>query len=422
MTVRICKGLALFASLLSGSVAFSQNSLSLQDALKAAIANNPALKAQRMNIDVAGADVVTARLRPNLNLSNQTINLTRKSDFAPNTDWINGLNRQTMWQLYKPIQWPGQRQGKIGLARQNQVLSQKQFEQTQRDLLLNVAAKWLHAWTSNKQLNLLSQAKNNLDSLVSINKYRLQKQVISETDLTRTQLLASQFEIQIRNATLEYNNSLRELAFLTGLGSPVTVDTVHGFTQHIPLVSDSLMSYALDTRPDVAVARAGIDVANSNARLQKALAYPTPDIGVLYNPQNKIPYWGIYAAVDLPFFSRNQGEIKKAKLLQDQSALQMNALQLQVATEVDNAYKSYAIQKQNTQKFIQLQQQAQTILDNVRYAYLHGGTTIVDFLEAQRSWLETQQQYYETLQQYSESYIQLLYVTGKMGQLTQTTE
>jgi len=422
MTVSIRKGLVLLAGLLSGPVVFAQSNLSLQDALKAAIANNPTLKAQRMNIDAAGADIITARLRPNLNLSNQTINLTRKSDFAPNTEWTNGLNRQTQWQLYKPIQWPGQRQGKIDFARQSQVLSQKQYEQSQRDLLLDVADKWLHAWTSNKQLSLLSQAKSNLDSLVSINKYRLQKQVISETDLTRTQLLASQFEIQIRNALLEYNNSLRELAYLTGMGTAVSVDTGHGFTQHIPLAADSLMADALNERPDVAAARAGIDVANSNSRLQKALAYPTPDVGVLYNPQNTIPYWGVYAAIDLPFFSRNQGEIKKAKILQEQSAQQMNALQLQVATEVDNAYKRYNTQKQNTQKFAQLQQQAQTILDNVKYAYLHGGTTIVDFLEAQRSWLETQQQYYETLQQYSESYIQLLYVTGKMTRLAEAAE
>lgn len=417
--MKICtrKRFTLLALFLSGSVSFAQTNLSLQDALKAAIANNPLLKAQRMNIDAAGADITTAGLRPNLNLSNQTINLVRKTDFAPNTEWGNALNRQSQWQLYKPIQWPGQRQNKIDLAKQTQVLSSKQYEEVQRDLLFQVADKWLHAWTSNKQLNLLSQAKSNLDSLVSINQYRLEKQVISATDLTRTQLLANQFEIQIKNAQLEYDNSLRELAFLSGITRPVTVDTAHGFSQHMELMPDSLLNYALNARPDVASAKANIDVAGSNIRLQQSLAYPTPDVGVLYNPQNTIPYWGVYAAIDLPFFSRNQGEIKKAKILQEQSIQNMNVVQQQVSTEVTNAYRSYDAQKQNTQKFRQLQQQAQTILDNVKYAYLHGGTTIVDFLEAQRSWLETQQQYYETLQQYSASYIQLLYVTGKMNEL-----
>ncbi len=416
MISNLCKGLALAAILFSGPIVFAQNNLSLQDALKAAIGNNPSLKAQRMNMDIAAADITTARLRPNLNLSNQTINLTRKADFAPNTAWSNGLNRQTMWQLYKPVQWPGQRQGKIDLAKQNQVLTTKQYEQVQSDLLFVVAGKWLKAWTSNKQLSLLSQAKDNLDSLVAINKYRLQKQVISETDLTRTQLLANQFDIQIRNAQLEYSNSLRELAFLTGTAN-VSVDTAHGFHQQMDITQDTVIQNALAARPDVAAAKAGIEVSNSNAKLQRALSYPTPDLGVLYNPQNTIPYWGVYAAIDLPVFSRNQGEIKKAKILQEQSKVQLNTLQQQVSTEVSNAYKSYDVQKQNTRKFEQLQQQAQTILDNVRYAYLHGGTTIVDFLEAQRSWLETQQQYYETLQQYSESYIQLLYVTGKLNQL-----
>ena len=64
-------------------------------------------------------------------------------------------------------------------------------------------------------------------------------------------------------------------------------------------------------------------------------------------------------------------------------------------------------------------EQSQTILDNVQYAYLRGGTSIIDFLEAQSSWLETQEQHNQALELYRQSHIQLLYAAGLINQLAQ---
>jgi cobalt-zinc-cadmium efflux system outer membrane protein len=55
----------------------------------------------------------------------------------------------------------------------------------------------------------------------------------------------------------------------------------------------------------------------------------------------------------------------------------------------------------------------------VRYSYLKGSTTIIDLLEAQRSWLDTRQQYYDTEMQYRKATIELLFVTGLINQLAQ---
>ncbi len=74
-----------------------------------------------------------------------------------------------------------------------------------------------------------------------------------------------------------------------------------------------------------------------------------------------------------------------------------------------NNLKSYAL----------ITEQADQILKNVRYSYSVGGTTIIDFLEAQRSWLETQQQYTNLLHKYHQSQIQLLSVTGLINKLAQ---
>jgi cobalt-zinc-cadmium efflux system outer membrane protein len=89
----------------------------------------------------------------------------------------------------------------------------------------------------------------------------------------------------------------------------------------------------------------------------------------------------------------------------------------QLHTDINAAYNSYTLHKQNATAFEAIVEKSQIILNNVKYAYLKGGTTIIDFLEAQRAWLETRERYYDVMRQYSQSYMQLLYVTGLINQL-----
>lgn len=399
--------------------ASAQTSYNLRDALHTARANSPVLKSERLNLNIAEADIVTAKLRPNLVLNNQTLQLAQPASFPANTNWHNGLNRQVWWQLTKSFQLPSQRRSKIGLASQRSTLAQKTFSETERNLFQDVAAKWLDVWTVRKQLDILKVAKSYTDSLVTINTLRLKNQVITQTDLSRTELLANQYALQIKSAEQNYKNEVANLRFLLGVQEEIAIDTSDNFVYIFPTNIDTLLQEALNTRSDLLVLKSTIDVANSNIRLQKANAYPVPELGVIYNPQNTIPYVGFYGTIEIPVFSRNQGEIKKSGLLKQQAEQNLLTTQSQIRMELITAYTTYQTQKQNLSNFNNLLVQSETILNNVKYSYLRGGTTIIDFLEAQRSWLDTQQQYYEILQQYRQSYVKLLYASGLINQMAQ---
>lgn len=400
-------------------VANAQTNYTLQRALQTARTNNPVLKTEQFNIGIAQTDIITAKLRPNPILNNQTLQLIKPSQFPVNTDWYHGQNRQVWWQLTKPFQIAGQRKYKIDVANKNVLFAEKNYTETERNLYADVAAKWLDVWTAQKQLDILITAKSNIDSLVITNQLRYKNQVITQTDLFRTELLSKQYAIQYKTALQEVINKRKELSFLLGTQDSVSIDTADNFLFSIPANIDSLLTQSLQNRSDILTAKSLIEVSNSNIKLQKSLAFPQPELGFIWNPQNTIPYFGIFATIDLPIFNRNQGEIKKSYLLKDQAEQHLFTIQNQLQTEITNAYASYQLQQQNIQNFQTVLQQSQTILDNVKYAYLKGGTTIIDFLEAQRSWLEIQQQYYDALQQYRQSYIQLLYATGLINQLAQ---
>lgn len=396
----------------------AQNTISLKQAIVTAKEKNPILKTQNFNIGIAETDITTAKLRPNPILNNQSLQLMNPAYFAPNTSYLDGRNRQVWWQLTKPLQLPGMRKYKLEVAKHGVKIAQNNYAETERNLFLNVGENWINAWYAKINLDLITKAKINIDSLVHINELRLNKQVITTTDLTRTQLLAEQYNLQIKTAAQEYRNQLQNLKFLLGTSDSINIDLNDNFISNsITNKIDSLLNFAITNRTDAQVAQSTIDASKSNIGLQKAAAKPTPELGMIYNPQNTIKYLGFYGTIQIPIFSRNQGEIQKSKLLKAQAEQSLELTQQQIKTEITTSFNSYQTEKQNLDKFKIISQQSEQILNSVKYAYLKGGTTIIDFLEAQRTWFDTKKLYYDEQYNYSKSYIQLLYATGLINKL-----
>lgn len=410
--------IVLLLSLVVGK-GYAQNVISLTQALKTATEQNPYMKVGALEVDASRADIVTAKLRPNPILNNQSLQALRPSQLANNPKLLTGESMQTWWQLTKEFQLSGQRKNRIDYANQNVKLAEKEYAEFQRGLYTDVAFKWVEAWNTRKQIDLLKTAVNNIDTLVTINSYRFKKQIITETELYRTQLIAKQYKIQISELNQELRQQLNELQLMIGAKENLSISTSADLGVDSFLKVDSLLADAYASRTDLQYFQTRQSVMESNIKLQQSLAFPKTEAGFIYNPQNTLPYFGIYATVELPFFDRNQGEIKKAKVQREQALTQIEAVQNTIRTEVQNASLQRETNQNNLKGYALITEQADQILKNVRYSYSVGGTTIIDFLEAQRSWLETQQQYTNLLHKYHQSQIQLLSVTGLINKLAQ---
>jgi cobalt-zinc-cadmium efflux system outer membrane protein len=416
MRIRIL--LVSIVGLFLSTSSFAQNNYNLQKALKTASDNNPILKTQKFDIAVAESEIVSAKIIPNIKLNNQSLFLMNGAMANNASNLVSARNSQIWWQATKVFQIAGQRKNKIEVANKSVAYTKQNFEEIKRNLYQAVALKWLDVWTAKKQFDILNRAKNNLDSVVTINKNRLKNQVITQIDYNRTELLANQYALQIKSAGQTLKNETANFKYLLGTSEDITIDENDSFEYVTTTTSDDLLKTSLESRTDVLAAKSAIEVANSNIKLQKSLAYPQPELGMIFNPQNTLPYFGLYATIELPFFDRNQGEIQKSGVLKSQAEQDLIAKQQQIQTELTTAYNAYLLQKKNVADFEAMLKQSDAILAGVKYTYLRGGTTIIDFLEAQRSWLDTQQQYYNALQQYRESYIALLYQSGLINTIS----
>ncbi|MGC4057258.1 MAG: TolC family protein [Chitinophagaceae bacterium] len=391
--------------------------LGFRQALSKARSSSPTLKVLKYNTGMAEADLITARTRQNLNLNNQTLQMVHPENFAKDTKFNQPQNRQVWWQLTKPVALNNQRHYKIEAARKSITVAEQNYMDAERSVLLEVGNKWLDVWYNKMTLDLAEQARRNVDTLSQTQQIRLKNEVISKADYTRTQLLLSQYNLQLKSAQQNYQNELLNLAFLTGTAVS-GIDASDGVAEQVfSCTADSLVERALRQRPDVLAAQSSIEAAQANAILQRKLALPVPELGGIWNPQNTVPYAGIFATIQIPIFDRNQGAIRKARVSLEQARETLNGLQTQMQTEIQISCASYYVNKNIVEQYGDILDQSEDVLHSVQYAYTRGGTTIIDFLDAQRNWYDTRKLYYEALYNYRKSYLQLLFTTGIINQL-----
>ncbi|MBN8825937.1 MULTISPECIES: TolC family protein [unclassified Spirosoma] len=406
--------------------ASAQVTLNLRQTLQQVRTNSPALRVERLNINVAQADQVTANLRPNPLLNNQTLFQLTPTPGSEAVGLLSRQRRQFWIQATKEFDIYNKRTYRNRAAEANTNLAIRSVAETERNLLFDAANRYLDAWYARIQLALLQRAKANVDTLVQLNRVRLKNLVITTTDLTRTQLISDQYDLQTRTAQQDLRNRLNELQLVLGIADSVNValndSIIHpAFTNPLRLyptinsTADSLLRLATANRTDVLAAEATIESAKRNVDLQQVLAKPRNEAGFIWNPQNAIPYAGVFLTIELPVYSRNQGEIQKSRVLQEQASQAATLVQTRIRSEVQTAYQSFMTSRQNIERYVGIRRDADQVLASVRYAYLRGATTLIDLLQAESSWFDTQTAYYQSLYTYRQNYVRLLYVTGQIN-------
>jgi cobalt-zinc-cadmium efflux system outer membrane protein len=404
--------------LLEITVGYSQVKLGLKQAMNLAKENNINVKTYRYNVAKEKTDIVTAGLRPNPIFNQQSIFLWDRKyldAIGPNVNLVTSpYSRQTWFQLTKQYQLAGQRKSKINFQTKDAQFYEKDVAEYANNVVYQTAQKWLDVWYAQVSFGIISLGKKNIDTLLGINKIRLEKQVIPREEYLRNKIVAEKYATSLISAKQLYRTEIQKLQFLINTRDSIAVESDEALFNEGVLFNngDSLLSYALKNRPDILSDKAFQEATVANINMQKALSYPTPEFGLVTNPQNIQPYAGWYFQMPLSIFSRNQGEIQKAKISTIQAQSQIDATTSLIKNEITYSLQEYEVNKANVEKYKEIVANANEVLKVIKYSYLRGGTSFLDFLNAQSTWYETQKSYYDAILVYRKSYLQLLFVTG----------
>ncbi|MBV8251460.1 MAG: TolC family protein [Chitinophaga sp.] len=342
--------LALFVLLMlyetfSGSSISAQSKDSLQLTLTQAeqllLQKNIPLLAQRYNIDSAKAGIITARLydNPQVTFENTLYNHTTGKLFDFGYDSENTLQVQQL------IKMAGKRNKEIQLARSGVKMSEFQFFDLLRTLRFSLADNFYDLYYKQKSLQTYSSQIVFLQTVVKVFEQQKAMGNIAPKEIIRLKSLLYDLQHDELQLRLDIQQTQSDLALLIRVPATVTIVPDVPVAAHLPVVAQysyqTLLDTAMENRYDLKIAKETVNYSNLNLRLQKANAVPDLTVGFSYDKQGNFErnYNGLNVSMPLPFFNRNQGNIKMAKAVLESSKLQLEGQQDQLQHEVMNSMK-----------------------------------------------------------------------------------
>jgi cobalt-zinc-cadmium efflux system outer membrane protein len=388
--------------------------ISLEQAISMALANSPAIKAARTQIQQSQAQEITANLRPNptLNWDSQFIPVFSPGDFS--SDTLNNLQQFDIGVGYL-FERGHKRQNRLQAARDATAVTAAQVADTERTLIFNVAQQFINVLLANSTLQFAQEGLKSFQETVNISEQRYRAGDISEGDFLKIKLQLLQFQTDVNSARVAKVQALGSLRQLIGYASLPHAYDVVGKLDYQPLTAalSDLQAKALAERPDLQAAKKGVKAANSQISLAKADAKVDFNASASYSHVSGASSTSLFFNVPLPFFNRNQGEIARTKFALTQAELTARAAEDTVLTDVTNAYEAASSNQDVVKLYLSgYLKQAQDSLDISQYAYKGGAATLLDFLDAERSYRSTQLAYRQAVANYMLSLEQLRQAIG----------
>lgn len=388
--------------------------ITLDEAIQLALQHNHALKAARTTIQQSQAEEITANLRPNPAL---TVDAQYLPIFSPNqfsADYLDNTAEFDAGISYL-FERGKKRQHRLEAAQDITAVTRSTVTDNERSLTFLVASNFINVQLAESTLDLAQQDLKSFQSTVDISEARFKAGDISEGDFLKIELQLLQFQQDVSQAELGKVQSLVALRQSLGYDSvPEDYDVAGDFEyQPVPMKLDDLQAKAIQNRPDFRAAQQGITAAKSQYTLAKANGKVDVTGTFNYDHVNAVNAGSFFATFQLPIFNRNQGEIARTNFAITQAQELELAASDQVLSDVRDAYEGVRSNDQVVKLYLSgYLDQAKLSRDISEYAYKRGAASLLDFLDAERSFRATQLGYRQSLASYLTAVEQLREAVG----------
>ncbi len=359
--------------------------LTLSQAEKMFLDSNFQLLAGRYNIDASKAQIIQARLWPNPNFSiGHTLYSGSLKQFFP-----LGINDETTTSLSQLILLAGKRNKQVKLAQANARLTEYQFFDVLRTLKYTLRTDFFRIYYLQESARVYDEEINALQQIVNAFNDQAGKGYIAEKEVIRIRAQLYSFQSEYSDLISQINDIQSELRLVLQVKpgfyiAPATDSAALDRLDPGQYPLNVLMDSAYHNRTDLQIARANTNINRLNYDYQKALAVPDLSLSLGYDEAGSFlnNYVGIGASIDLPFFNRNQGNIKSARAQIASSLATQRGTQATVEENVSTSLqKAFAQQKLYRNIDPKFYGNFKRMLHEVVANYQKRNISILDFLD-----------------------------------------
>ena len=396
--------------------------LTMDQAVAEAIARNRDLIAARLDIEAAQIDRVAAGLYPNPVLSYSLGNIV----LGPANDQMMGVKSSAFGQTVHSVSisdvidvW-AKRNAHIRAADRGVEYQRIVVEDALREVTYAVRSAFADVVREQWELQLARDTRARYDETIRLSRARFSAGDISEAELRKIELEGLRYQNDVIDGEMELDLARQKLALLMALPASALPEAVAEPAERAPALElQPLVDRALRERPDVRAVLAASRRAQADLSSAKRDALPDISLGIDYTHSNfqvsgdNPNSLSLTLSLPLPVFDRNQAGIGKARL--EQKRAENDNVKLQLAVEHDVAE---AVRKsQRARTLVQvfeggMLERAETALKVAEKSYKAGAVSLLELLEAQRTYIETRAQYLRAKHDLRQGLIDVTHAVG----------
>jgi cobalt-zinc-cadmium efflux system outer membrane protein len=381
--------------------------LTLDEALRTALAGNPDLAAAQWEIGIAKGDRQQAGVIPNPEVSWEAEDTRSES-------------RTTTVMISQPIELGGKRGARIEAASRAQDAAAIELARTRNALRADVIQAFTGAQTAQQRLQLVRQSLQLAEHGLLVAQGQIKAGKSSPVEGTRAQVQLSQVRLELSRAERDQANAHQQLAQVMGAPLP-TQASVQAAPQSMPEVPppDRLLE-RLDETAELRLARLQIDQREASLALEKTQRIPdlTVSVGSQYSETDRERVNVVGLSLPIPLFDRNQGNVLVAARRSDQARDLRNATELRLRTQIQTSLAQWQTANVEVRAFNQtILPAAQSAVDTATRGFEMGKFAFLDVLDAQRTLIDARTQYIQAVSEATDARVSLERIFGDLDAL-----
>ena len=387
------------------------------------IKQNLALITERLEFDLAEAAIMQAKLWPNPTLSVEDVNIWSTDAFGDEMENIfpdrtPTPNRQFTIGIEQVIVTGGKRRKLVEMERVTRDIAVQYFEELLRSLkveLRNACAEMLFL---QDYRNLLEKQHEMLDALIGNYRRQVARGNVSRSELMRLQAELFGKRSEINELQRDMNQQQKDLKTLLNISTPSHIRLTASVANTKPpaeLSYDNLFALAENSRPDLKETMFQKEYFEKSLRYERAQRTPNVALSVAYDRAGGVGrnFTGFGVSMDLPFFDRNQGNIRAAQISIQQNQMLVAQKQLEIRNEVVHAMQNYTLaydfNRQISNEFIS---ELDEMLESYYRNFINRNIGIVEFLDFFEAYRENRRTALEAQKEVKISFEELQYAVG----------
>lgn len=401
--------------------------LSIDEALSLFYQRNLDLIAAQYNINESRAEALIASAIPNPTLGIQLSELSNRPNMGSNASGCNHDSTVSCGPAeYFSFSQLIEVAGKRGLRMESSGFAIQAAESDLRDAVRIFSNMVRDAYYSllqaQKNRSLAQEIVGHYQEISKANNLRMKSGDISESDFLRVKMEAMRAQSDLDSAQTALEKAQAGLAMLLrwpDSSLQYEADEQWPEIKDIgqTLSKDELIDKALQQRPDLQADKQRAQQAEKELELARRLKYPdvTLNAGYARDPSNNaLNSFFVGVNVPVPLFYQYQGESDKAAVNLNKNQLAVEQTELGIRNDVASALATWNSSDKIVKRFQDgLLDDALAVRNSSELAYNKGATSVLDFIEAQRSYKNVMRDYTEAMINRTNAYYDLASSLGE---------